>query len=100
RLRWRCSRTATTRASATRTGPVRSRAPTFPRRNEEGPLLQGLSREPVGEGARLLDAGARPEGRAGARGARVGHLLRRRGHPRGGAGLLPPPERADPELRV
>ena len=31
--------------------------------------------------------------------ARGGHLLRRRRHPRGGAGLLPPPERAHPRLR-
>ena len=31
--------------------------------------------------------------------ARVGHVLRRRRHPRGGARLLPAPERADPRLR-
>ena len=31
--------------------------------------------------------------------ARVGHLLRRRRHPRGGARLLPAPERAHPRLR-
>ena len=34
-----------------------------------------------------------------ARGARVGHLLRRGRHPRGRARLLPPPERAHPRLR-
>ena len=62
-------------------------------------LLQGLPRLAVGEGARLLDAGARAEGRAGADRARVGHLLRRRGHPGGGARLLPAPERPHPRLR-
>ena len=31
--------------------------------------------------------------------ARVGHVLRRRRHPRGGARLLPPPERAHPRVR-
>ena len=35
-----------------------------------------------------------------ARGARVGHVLRRRRHPRGRARLLPAPERADPRLRA
>ena len=58
-----------------------------------------MSREPVGEGARHLDAGARTEGGLRARRARVRDLLRRGRHPRGGAGLLPPPERADPRLR-
>ena len=41
-------------------------------------LLQGLPRLAVGEGARLLDAGARAEGRARPDRARDGHLLRRR----------------------
>ena len=43
--------------------------------------------------------GARAEGRLRADRARVGHLLRRRRHPRGRARLLPPPERAHPLLR-
>ena len=66
---------------------------------EEARLLQGLPRLAVGEGARHLDAGARAEGRLRADRARVGHLLRRRRHPRGRARLLPPPERAHPLLR-
>ncbi len=64
-----------------------------------GRLLQGLSRGAVGEGARQRDEGARAATRDRAPGAGVGHLLRRRRHPRGGAGLLPAPERADPCLR-
>ena len=59
-------------------------------------LLQGLPRVAVGEGARLGDAGARAQGRPRAGRARVGHVLRRRRHPRGRARLLPPPERAHP----
>ena len=39
------------------------------------------------------------EGRARADHARRRHVLRRGRHPRGGAGLLPPPERADPRVR-
>ena len=62
-------------------------------------LLQGLPRHALGEGARHLDAGARAEGRLRADRARVGHLLRRGRHPRGGARLLPPPERAHPRVR-
>ena len=65
----------------------------------EGRVLQGLPRVAVGEGARHLDAGARAEARPRARRARVGHLLRRRRHPRGRARLLPPPERAHPRPR-
>ena len=65
----------------------------------KGRVLQGLSRVALGEGARLLDPRARAEGRPGAGRARVGHLLRRRRHPRGRARLLPPPERAHPGLR-
>ena len=68
-------------------------------RAEDGRVLQGLPRLALGEGARHLDAGARAEGRARADRAGVGHVLRRRRHPRGRAGLLPPPERADPRLR-
>ena len=70
-----------------------------PKKAEEGRVLQGLPRVAVGEGARHLDAGARAEARARARRARVGHVLRRRRHPRGRARLLPPPERAHPRLR-
>ena len=46
--------------------PPRGRADGARRRQRrvEGRLLQGLPREPVGEGARHLDAGARAEGRA------------------------------------
>ena len=66
---------------------------------EKGRLLQGLPRLAVGEGARHLDAGARAEGRPRADRARGGHVLRRRRHPRGRAGLLPAPERAHPRLR-
>ena len=69
------------------------------RRAEARRVLQGLPRLALGEGARLVDAGARAEGRPRARGARVGHLLRRRRHPRGRARLLPAPERAHPLLR-
>ena len=70
------------------------------RPNDEGRVLQGLPRLALGEGARHLHAGARAEARARAGGARVGHLLRRRRHPRGRAGLLPAPERPDPRLRA
>ena len=66
--------------------------------HEAGRVLQGLPGLALGEGARLLDAGAGAAGRPRADRARVGHLLRRRRHPRGRAGLLPPPERADPRL--
>ena len=98
------------RASATRYGPG-----SFPRPylegeeaatdeqrrddREAGRLLQGLPGVALGEGARLLDPGARAEGRARADRARVGHLLRRRRHPGGRARLLPAPERAHPLLR-
>ena len=68
-------------------------------RREEGRLLQGLPRVAVGEGARHLDASALAEGGARADRAGDGHLLRRRRHPRGGAGLLPAPERPHPRLR-
>ena len=68
-------------------------------RAEARRLLQGLPRLALGEGARHLDAGARAEGRPRAGRARVGHVLRRRRHPRGRARLLPPPERAHPRLR-
>ena len=87
---------------ATRTARARSRSRSFPARRsrrEAGRLLQGLPRLALGEGARLLDPGARAEGRARADRARVGHLLRRRRHPGGRARLLPAPERADPLLR-
>ena len=53
----------------------------------------------LAEGARHLDAGARAEARRRAGRARVGHVLRRRRHPRGRARLLPAPERAHPRLR-
>ena len=66
---------------------------------KQGRLLQGLPGLALGEGARLLDAGARAEGRARADRARVGDLLRRRRHPGGRARLLPAPERAHPLLR-
>ena len=66
---------------------------------EEARLLQGVPGVALGEGARHLDARARAEGGLRADRARVGHLLRRRRHPRGRARLLPAPERADPLLR-
>ena len=66
---------------------------------DEGRVLQGLPRVALREGARHLDAGARADARPRARGAGVGHVLRRRRHPRGRAGLLPPPERAHPRVR-
>ncbi len=98
--RARATRTTTRARSCSRTSPTTSpRARTRLRRREEGRLLQGLPREPVREGARHVDAGARAEGRLRARRARLGHVLRRRRHPRGGARLLPPPERADPRVR-
>ena len=101
--RWRGSSTRTAARSATRTARGRSRRPYLPARrrtaSEEGRVLQGLPRLALGEGARHLDAGARAEGRARARRARVGHVLRRRRHPRGRARLLPAPERAHPRLR-
>ena len=65
----------------------------------EGRVLQGLPRFALREGARHLDAGARADARPRAGGARVGDVLRRRRHPRGGAGLLPAPERAHPRVR-
>ena len=68
-------------------------------RYEAGRVLQGLPRLALGEGARHLDEGARAARRPRARRARVGHVLRRRRHPRGGAGLLRPPQRADPRVR-
>ena len=69
------------------------------RRRVKVAYYKGCLAVALGEGARHLDAGARAEARARARGARVGHLLRRRRHPRGRARLLPAPERAHPRLR-
>ena len=93
-----------TRARAIRTAPG-----SFPQpfvagaaeaeRHEAGRVLQGLPRVALGEGARLVDEGARAEGRARADRARGRDLLRRRRHPRGRARLLPAPERAHPRLR-
>ena len=83
----------------TRGESARDRSRARRRRRMKSRLLQGLPRLAVGEGARHLDAGARAEARARARRARVGHVLRRRRHPRGRARLLPAPERADPRLR-
>ncbi len=68
-------------------------------RRREGRLLQGLSGLAVGEGARHVDAGAGAEARHRARRAGVGHVLRRRRHPRGRARLLPAPERTHPGVR-
>ena len=69
--RSRASRTAIParrRSRRSTSGPARSRGRTSrTTRHEEGRLLQGLPRVAVGEGARLRDAGARAEGRAGAR---------------------------------
>ncbi len=78
--------------------PVRSRRERAAR-NREGRVLQRLPRFAVREGARHLDAGARADARARAGRARVGDVLRRRRHPRGGARLLPAPERAHPRVR-
>ena len=69
------------------------------RGDEARRVLQGLPRVAVREGARHLDAGARAQARARAGRARVGHVLRRRRHPRGRARLLPAPERPHPRLR-
>ena len=70
----RDARARTGRANATRTARARSRGRCRARRSrgaegrgEEGRVLQGLPRVAVGEGARLLDEGARAEGRARAR---------------------------------
>ena len=79
--------------------PERARRMPRGSRREAGRVLQGLPRVALGEGARHLHAGARAEGRLRAARARVGHLLRRRRHPRGRAGLLPAPERPHPRLR-
>ena len=87
-------------ADAPRSRPARRPSTAIGERHEQrSPTTRAASALAVGEGARHVDAGARAEARARARGARVGHLLRRRRHPRGRARLLPPPERADPRLR-
>ena len=79
---------------------ARARAARSPRRRRnEGRLLQGLPRLALREGAGHLHTGTRAEARDRAGGAEGGHVLRRRRHPRGRAGLLPPPERAHPRLR-
>ena len=69
------------------------------RRVKQVAYYKGCLAVAVREGARHLDPGARAEARPRADRARVGHVLRRRRHPRGRAGLLPPPERAHPRLR-
>ena len=84
------------RPALVRRSPI---SPTRSRSREAGRLLQGVSREPLRQGARLLHPSAGAEGRLRADRARVGDVLRRRRHPRGGARLLPPPERADPRVR-
>ena len=87
-------------AGARGTPPRSNRASSRrPQKDEARRVLQGLPRLAVGEGARLVDAGARAEGRPRARRAGDRHVLRRRRHPRGRAGLLPPPERAHPRVR-
>ena len=101
-----CAGEARARPSRGRTRPVRARfVPEAVHQGgekalrEAGRLLQGLPRLSVGEGARLLDAGARSPGRSRADRARVGDLLRRRRHPGGRARLLPAPERTHPGVR-
>ena len=79
--------------------PERARRDRGGHTREEARLLQGLPGVALGEGARHLDPRARAEGGLRADRARVGHMLRRRRHPRGRARLLPAPERADPLLR-
>ena len=104
------SRTARRRRDARgdRTRRARSRGRTSP--DEEGSVstTEGLKRVAYYKGCLAslsakeldyVDAGARAEGRPRADRARVGHLLRRRRHPRGRARLLPPPERAHPRVR-
>ena len=99
RTRARRSRAARPTRTTTRARSPSPISPTRSRSREAGRLLQGVSREPLRQGARHLHPSARAEGRLRADRARVGDVLRRRGHPRGGARLLPPPERADPRVR-
>ena len=95
----KASSRASTRSRSSTTTSARTRTRTRRKRREAGRVLQGLSRVALGEGARHLDPGARAESRARAARPRVGHVLRRGRHPRGGARLLPPPERAHPGVR-
>ena len=113
RRRARSTTSSSRRASTARSGIVQGehalgriefehgeqRSASWRRPPSEGRVLQGLPRFAVREGARHLDAGARADARPRAGRARVGHVLRRRRHPRGRARLLPAPERAHPRVR-